>query len=261
MNADQSPLHRWADELEQHILGLRRLGLSRVIVLAETASTQDAAARHAGGTPGLLCITGRQTGGRGRLGRGWLDNLGKGIAMTLALPEGIGDSRLSLASGVALADAFAPHEHAHRIGLRWPNDIIDRVTSRKVAGILIEKQGGLTLLGIGINTHQHAEDWLDAKIETAISLKEMDLSFDRLELALLVLSALDGALGETSEALTQRWHARDTLTGTWQRFEHDGKRYEGIVESIDPSSTLIVRTTSGLVRLPALTTSMVHETS
>ena len=69
MTTDRTPLHRWADDLETHLSGLDLLGLDRVVVLAETASTQDAALRHAGGKPGLLCMTGRQTGGRGRLGR------------------------------------------------------------------------------------------------------------------------------------------------------------------------------------------------
>ena len=222
MTTDRTPLHRWADELETHVSGLDLLGLDRVVVLAETASTQDAAARHAGGKPGLLCITGRQTGGRGRLGRVWLDNKGLGVAMTLALRTDAVDARLPLAAGFAVAEAIATPELTHRIGLRWPNDVVDRVTGKKIAGILIEQKDGLTLLGMGI-------------------------------------TQLNGALGEEPESLAKKWHTRDTLTGTWQRFEHNGRRYEGIVESIDPSSTLVVRTTMGLARLPALTTSMVHD--
>lgn len=262
MNPDRStPLHRWADELESHLAGLKRLALTRVVVLAETASTQDAAARHAAGKPGTLCIAARQTRGRGRLGRAWLDNLGKGLAMTLALPESAADATLSLAAAVAVAEAISTPQTTHRVGLRWPNDAVDRVTSRKIAGILVEQRQGLTLLGIGINTHQDAADWHAANIETAISLAQMDLAVDRIELASLVLTHLDAALAQPPAALAGKWRARDTLTGTWQRFEHDAQRYEGIVESIDPSSTLIVRTTTGLARLPALTTSLLHTPS
>lgn len=259
MTTDRTLLHRWADELETHVTGLSRLGLDRVVVLAETASTQDAAARHAGGKPGLLCITGRQTGGRGRLGRVWLDNKGLGVAMTLALRTDAVDARLPLAAGYAVAEAIATPELTHRIGLRWPNDVVDRVTGKKIAGILIEQQDGLTLLGMGINTHQSETDWTEAGLTTGVSLAEIGLDVDRLELASLVLTQLNGALGEEPESLAKKWHTRDTLTGTWQRFEHNGRRYEGIVESIDPSSTLVVRTTMGLARLPALTTSMVHD--
>lgn len=259
MTTDRTPLHRWADELETHISGLAGLALDRVVVIAETASTQDAAARHAGGKPGLLCITGRQTGGRGRLGRQWLDNKGLGVAMTLALCTDATDGRLPLAAGLAVAEAIATPELTHRIGLRWPNDVVDRVTGKKVAGILIEQQDGLALLGIGTNTHQVEADWEESGIETALSLRELGLNVDRLELTSLVLTQLDAALCQPPELLAKLWHTRDTLTGTWQRFEHNGRRYEGIVESIDPSSTLVVRTTMGLARLPAMTTSMVHD--
>ena len=156
-------------------------------------------------------------------------------------------------------EAVSTPELSHRFGLRWPNDAVNRVTARKFAGVLIERQQGLTLLGIGINTHQSQDDWLAAKLATAISLAEIGLDVDRLELAALVLTQLDEALATPPETLAKNWLRRDTLTGTWQRFEHAGRRYEGIVESIDPSSTLIVRTTMGLARLPALTTSLVHE--
>jgi len=259
MTTDRTPLHRWADDLETHLSGLDLLGLDRVVVIAETASTQDAALRHAGGKPGLLCMTGRQTGGRGRLGRAWLDNKGLGVAMTLAVHTDAVDARLPLAAGFAVAEAIATPELTHRIGLRWPNDVVDRVTGKKIAGILIEQQDGLTLLGIGINTHQVESDWQEAELQTAISLGQLGLDVDRLELTSLVLTQLNTALGEEPESLAKEWHTRDTLTGTWQRFEHNGRRYEGIVESIDPSSTLVVRTTMGLARLPALTTSMVHD--
>ena len=261
MTGERTPLHRWADELETHIAGLKLLALDRVVVLAETASTQDAAVRHSGGKPGLLCIAALQTGGRGRLGRQWADNHAKGLAMTLALPESAGDAALSLSAGIAVAEAIATPETTHRIGLRWPNDVVDRVTARKIAGILIERQGALTLIGIGINTHQDESDWHNANLTTAISLAEIGTHTDRLELASLVLTQLDTMLGATPESLASLWHARDTLTGTWQRFEHAGRRYEGIVESIDPTSTLIVRTTTSLARLPALTTSLMHKSS
>lgn len=256
---DQTPLHHWADRLEAHLPSLPRLALTRVVVLAETASTQDAAARHAAHTPGLLCIAVRQTGGRGRLGRPWADNLGKGLALTLAMGEQAATPHLSLAAGLAVASALAAPGLAHRVGLRWPNDAVDRITARKLAGVLIERQQALTLLGIGINTHQSEDDWRAANLTTAISLAQLGQPTDRLELALSVLTELDAALAESPQSLARKWLARDTLTGTHQRFSHAGQTYEGIVESIDPSSTLIIRTNQGLARLPALTTSLVHE--
>ncbi len=258
MITPDSPIHLWADAIEERAQTLENLGLSRAVVLAETASTQSAAVQHSGGNAGLVCIASRQTGGRGRLGRQWADDMGKGISMTLALGEDIDGARLSLALGVAVAEACADVGPGPRVGLRWPNDIVDRPTGAKIAGVLIEKQDGLTLVGIGINVHQTQEDWQRAQQAGAISLAALDAPADRLALALEVLVLIDRKLGEEPKSLAEQWHTRDTLTGTSQTFEHDGKSITGLVESIDPTNTLIVRTTSGLVRLPASSTSLVH---
>ncbi|RNC82006.1 MAG: biotin--[acetyl-CoA-carboxylase] ligase [Phycisphaera sp.] len=258
MNAPDSPIHLWADALEECAQRLENLDLSRAVVLAETASTQAAAVQHSGGKSGLVCIASRQTGGRGRLGRQWADDVGKGVSMTLALNDEVDGARFSLALGVAVAEACADVGPGPRVGLRWPNDVVDRPTGSKIAGVLIEKQSDLTLVGIGINVYQTQEDWQRVGQTGAISLAALDAPADRLALALEVLSLIDQKLGEEPKSLAEQWHSRDTLTGTSQTFEHDGKRVTGLVESIDPTNTLIVRTTSGLVRLPASSTSLVH---
>ena len=258
MNESDTPLHLWADALEEAAAPLAVLGLNRAVVLAETGSTQDAAVGHAAGEAGLICIASRQVGGRGRLGRVWADDLGKGLSMTLVLRMQIDSPKLSLAAGVAVAEACAGVGLGPRVGLRWPNDVVDRPTRAKVAGILIEQQGGLTFLGIGINTHQDQGDWQVTKQNAAISIGQLGAEVDRLAIAKSVLVNLEAKLGEESRALAEQWHARDTLTGTSQTFEHDGKRITGLVESIDPTNTLIVRTTAGLQRLPAATTSLIH---
>jgi BirA family biotin operon repressor/biotin-[acetyl-CoA-carboxylase] ligase len=258
MNQFDTPLHLWADAIEEATASHEILGLKKSVVLAETGSTQDAAAGHAAGEPGLVCIAARQTGGRGRLGRVWADNLGKGISMTLVLRTQISGPKLSLAAGVAVAQACAEAGPGPRVGLRWPNDVVDRPTRSKIAGILIEKRDGLTLLGIGINTHQSLDDWQATKQATAISMHQLGAQIDRLSMIQGVLAYLESKLAEESKSLADQWHARDTLTGTSQTFEHNGKRITGLVESIDPTNTLIVRTTAGLQRLPAASTSLIH---
>ncbi len=258
MNESDTPLHLWADAVEEISAPLEVLGLSRAVVLAETGSTQDAAAGHAAGEAGLVCIAARQTGGRGRLGRVWADDLGKGISMTLVLRTQIDGPKLSLAAGVAVADACAEVGPGPRVGLRWPNDVVDRPSRAKIAGILIEQRDNLTLLGIGINTHQDSDDWHTTKQTSAVSLHQLGARVDRLAMIKSVLVNLEAKLGDEPKALADQWHTRDTLTGTSQTFEHNGKRITGLVESIDPTNTLIVRTTAGLQRLPAASTSLIH---
>ena len=103
-----------------------------------------------------------QTAGRGRLGRRWHSTPGASLTFSLALPLQRDDwSGLSLAVGLAVAEALDPH--GHRIGLKWPNDLIlldqDEVgaprAGRKLGGILIESvsigEQRAAVIGIGIN--------------------------------------------------------------------------------------------------------------
>lgn len=265
MTPDETPIHLWAEKLEAAFEECPNLGLDRVSVLASTASTQDAAFQHAGGAPGLLCVANRQTGGRGRLGRSWADDHGRGVSMSLVLSTEMDPGGLSLAAGVAVAEACAEAGRdpriGPRVGLRWPNDVVDRVSGAKIAGILIERKAPCTLLGIGVNAHQDDSDWQRALQGGAVSLAQLGGHIDRLELMTDILRRLETLVAEDPKAVVKQWLTRDTLTGTSQTFEHDGKRVSGLVESIDPSNTLVVRTTAGLVRLPAHSTSLVHQTT
>ncbi|MEO1584566.1 MAG: biotin--[acetyl-CoA-carboxylase] ligase [Planctomycetota bacterium] len=253
----RTPIHQWADALEAHAESLETDLVTRVAVLASTASTQDAASRMAAGQPGLLLITGHQTTGRGRLGRGWLDSPDHSLAMTLALSAHAHDApALALAAGVAIADACAESLAEDTLGLKWPNDVVERRTARKLAGVLIETVGPIALVGIGVNV-SHPREALDADgLLTATSLRDLGSDADRLDTAKALLTNLSLAVRAPEAELLEAWRRRDTLTGTHHAFVHDGQRYEGVVESIDPTLTLVVRTRDGIQRLPALTTAV-----
>ena len=91
-----------------------------------------------GQRPFLPCLrlADRQTVGRGRHGRQWQSAPGRSLTFSLALRLAAADwSGLSLAVGVAIADALDPLRDAGRqpvvpdattrmrIGLKWPNDL------------------------------------------------------------------------------------------------------------------------------------------
>ena len=44
-----------------------------------------------------------------------------------------------------------PGERRARIGLKFPNDLLDRNTGRKFGGILVEVIDGVAVVGIGLN--------------------------------------------------------------------------------------------------------------
>jgi BirA family biotin operon repressor/biotin-[acetyl-CoA-carboxylase] ligase len=117
--------------------------------------------RRAGDTQPCLLVAEQQTRGRGRWGRSWQSSVGASLTCSLALPFTPPDwSGLSLAMGVALAEALAPpapHDGAS-IGLKWPNDLM-RIEGaqplRKLGGVLIESvpvgQRRMAVIGLGLN--------------------------------------------------------------------------------------------------------------
>jgi BirA family biotin operon repressor/biotin-[acetyl-CoA-carboxylase] ligase len=112
-----------------------------------------------------LLVAEQQTGGRGRQGRTWMSERGASLTFSLGLPLAPADwSGLSLAVGVALADALEPPTAARpRLRLKWPNDlwIVEAEPhdgddgspiGRKLGGILIETVGA----GGGQEARRHA---------------------------------------------------------------------------------------------------------
>ncbi|MEN9416770.1 MAG: hypothetical protein RI988_390 [Pseudomonadota bacterium] len=142
----------------------------RVEVRAEDASTNTtllARARAGEATPSVL-VAEHQTAGRGRMGRHWHAAAGDSLTFSLALPYAPVDwSGLSLAVGVALADALDPPGRA--VGLKWPNDLWLRDGSpqrgRKLGGVLIETvavpTGRMCVVGVGVNVRPRQVSGLD----------------------------------------------------------------------------------------------------
>lgn len=291
---DLTDTKAWASQLEGEVGAHGVSCVDRVVVVDEAASTQDEGRRRSGGRPGLLVIAARQTAGRGRLGRAWADTSSLGLAATFALDAGERDaSSLSIAAGLAACAAAAEaiddssggpaHEPASgrsdersgrsppgsaaggvvrgAVGLRWPNDVVERAApGRKVAGVLIEADGPIALVGVGINVAQAAGDWPPELRGRAVSLRELGSGWDRRRVSAALLRHLDAAVRTPADALADAWRARDVLVGTRCTFECHGQRYTGIVETIDPTSAVVLRQEDGRgVRLPALITSLIGQ--
>ena len=107
---------------------------------------------------GTVVTCDRQTGGRGRLGRGWADTKGEGLAFSLVLkPDVMPEeaSKLTLISGLAVAEEIERQTGA-KAEIKWPNDII--INGKKVCGILTEISTEImrldyAVVGIGINVN------------------------------------------------------------------------------------------------------------
>ena len=117
---------------------------------------------------GAVALAERQTGGRGRLGRTWVDSA---LMFSVALyprPPVVDWPALTLVAAEAVRSAIGP-----AAAIKHPNDVL--VDGRKAAGILAEA-GGRVVLGIGINVGTTAwpgAGWVDRE--------RLDLLVDVLE--------------------------------------------------------------------------------
>lgn len=125
--------------------------------VSETGSTNDdlAALAAAGAAEGVWLRAERQTGGKGRQGRGWVSPPGNLYASTLVRlrPGDPAAPGLALVAAVALheaASAFAPD-----VRIKWPNDLLRGAA--KLAGILLERHGDAVVIGFGVNLAHHPD--------------------------------------------------------------------------------------------------------
>lgn len=234
---------------------------------AQTTSTQDAAKQLASCSQQRIFIAARQTRGRGSRGRTWTDPHGLGLAMTISLPAGnaasgvIDPAILPLACGLAVIDAIThlAGPRTPRLGLKWPNDVMQVDASgrgvRKLGGILIEASHGCLFAGIGINVHQQDSDFVPSLRREAVSLRQLGVRLSRPGLAAAIVEALDTLTRAPSDSILDRWKQHDALRGVHGSFEHNLRTFTGTVLHIEPTRSIELRLDDGeKVVLPAATT-------
>ncbi len=244
---------RWQTALGQSLRSPTQPLVDRIVVLEETASTQDECRRLAQDRPGCLVTALRQTSGRGRLGRRWADDRGRGVALTVSVaaqsPE-----RLSIAAAVAVCESLEPFA-GRGLGLRWPNDIMGE--GCKLAGILIEQHDPIALVGIGVNVNQTY--WPADFDGLAVSLRQLrGAEVDRIAVTIAIVERLASTLSHSDAELAAAFARRDTLAGTTRTFTLGRETITGMVERVDPLKGIVVRTEAASRTLPAAATSLVH---
>jgi BirA family biotin operon repressor/biotin-[acetyl-CoA-carboxylase] ligase len=137
-------------------------------------------------------VTDFQTDGRGRIGwRPWKSSPGVGLLFTYAFPvTGFDDvpTALSLRAGVALLRAIREiiPDNMPDIRIKWPNDVL--IDGKKVSGILVECDGSVVYLGMGVNVLLEGASLL----ETATCLeKASGVAIDRFRLLNSIIFCLN----------------------------------------------------------------------
>ena len=128
-----------------------------LVLVEECASTMEVARKLA--ADGLLgpwgaVVCARQTSGRGQLRRPWASLAGN-VHVSILLPPapekgpwaGAMRDLLPLVAGHVVSEVLSGLGASVRV--KWPNDILQE--DRKVGGMLIEEQNGVSIVGVGLN--------------------------------------------------------------------------------------------------------------
>ncbi|MCL2828722.1 MAG: biotin--[acetyl-CoA-carboxylase] ligase [Oscillospiraceae bacterium] len=170
---------------------------SEIIYLDEVDSTNSYLKRLAasGAEHGTVAVANSQTGGRGRMGRGFVSQPGKGVFLSVLLrpstvpPE---TAALTAFSAVAICEAISAVSPVSP-QIKWVNDII--VGDKKICGILSEMsmeaetgQVEYIVIGAGINVNYRAENFpaeIRNKATSLAMLTDEPVSREKLAAALI----------------------------------------------------------------------------
>ena len=203
----------------------------------------------------LVVLAELQTAGRGRGSNRWWAGPG---ALTFSLvvdlengQRAVGDTRISLATALAVRDALSTFDRTACFQLKWPNDIY--LQSRKIAGILLERPAlylNRLVVGIGVNVNNSLQEAPAALQETSNSFcdatgRELNLP-DLLIITLNSLVTQYAALAEGQFPLRDRWNAHCMLRGQAVEVESGKRQVAGVCRGVDPEGALLVQTGAGL---------------
>lgn len=207
---------------------------------------------------GTIVLAEEQTGGRGRLGRGWFSPRGQGIWMSLVLRPAVSPmevSQLTLVTAVALAGALRRFTGLD-VGIKWPNDLL--INGKKICGILTEMAGDMdqvkhVTVSMGLNVNIKAADFPSPISDLATSLQlESGSSIPRvailkamlLEMERQYFAWLDYGFGP----LLDQWREMCISLNCPVTVHTLKESWEGWAEDVNESGALLVRTSSGDLR-------------
>ncbi len=238
------------------------MSASRFTHLSEVGSTNDwLLARASGLADGQWLIADRQTAGRGRRGRTWLDSgsdsAGNLMASVLVRADGP-VQQLSFVAALALRAAIiatggqGPDAPAlpldARLLAKWPNDLL--LDGVKVSGILLEGSGDALVIGFGVNL-------VDAPTDTERPATSLAAAGIAAPAPVALLAALITAFAEYRrlwatqgfDPIRTRWLAA-AAAGVGDRVvaRLGAETIEGRFEGLDPDGALTLRLDDGGLR-------------
>jgi BirA family biotin operon repressor/biotin-[acetyl-CoA-carboxylase] ligase len=203
-----------------------------------------------GAAEGTWLRAGRQTGGRGRMGRVWDSPDGNLFCSTLVRvgPTDPPAHTLALVAANAVHALLAPL-CAGQAQIKWPNDIL--VDGAKIAGILLERAGNAVVIGIGVNVAAHPTH-LDRPVTSLAAQGAADADAGALLIRLGDLLAHGIAIWRAQgiDPVRTHWLLNAHPPGTPMRVtQPDGAVVEGQFDTLDAQGMLILRLANGQSRV------------
>jgi BirA family biotin operon repressor/biotin-[acetyl-CoA-carboxylase] ligase len=215
-----------------------------IVFLEEVDSTNDEAKRlpfkH-----GLCIVARKQRAGRGRRGRSWLSEAGKGLYASFIL-ERLNLPIVSVAFGVAVLKTLK--ELDNRFYLKWPNDVY--IEGKKVSGILVERTKDRLVVGVGINLSYGKEELQNLeKPATSLSAEGIEFNYNTL-LKSLHKNVLELHARLKEGSFNPREFERECpLIGREVVVVRENERFRARALGIDTDGALIVERDGQITRL------------
>ncbi len=209
-------------------------------------STQDCMRSwvHAGAPSGAVVLVDRQTAGRGRQGRKWVDPGPGNLFVSLVLrspgrPKGL--PSFSPLVAWTLREALG---RPAACGLKWPNDLWWE--GRKFGGVLLESLGGeptQVIVGVGLNLRRPPRGWGELEGQ-ATSLEEQSQEWTPTEVLRRWLPVVEEAWSTFSTdgfaPWRERWNRACVLRGRRIRWVENEREWGGIAQGVDDEGSLQV---------------------
>jgi len=254
----------------------------KVVWICRTTSTNDLAKYELlkDHRPWQAFFASEQTKGRGRKGSNWISLKGKGLFLSIVLPDVDKELQNLIPIIVGISTAQAIENRIEKKGdkkisikLKWPNDLY--LNNKKLGGILCETRsyGSINriICGIGINLTYHPKEISHITPATDI-LTETDVALSAGELVNPICNYIWSYLlnlKEKKEQIVSTFLKRDYLYSKYIEVSmpvlidtHSSSSFDtvrGIAKGIDKDGALMIESYGILYRLISGTVSLLKE--
>lgn len=227
------------------------------------ASTNTTATRLAkeGVSGWTVVVADEQTAGRGRHRRNWVSPAGLGLWFSIILRPTISAQKtnlINLSTAVIISNFLEQRVKEEFpdlcIDVKWPNDIL--IAGKKLCGILLEsgiKGNNLefVVIGIGMNVNQTVTQFSAhiKKFATSLQIatgKEWSLEDLLGEFLVYYFGEIENTLQNNFEGIISAYQSRMIYKNREIEIDFKNRKERGIVEGIDTSGYLKLKTDAGI---------------